>query len=106
MLNKKNTSTYNRKWLIKELSERCGFILEDANVFLIGFEDILMNIAREHNSITISNLFRMYTTTVESHKHWIPGKNEYIIRPESYTISFRPSKQLRDIANEISEIKE
>jgi len=93
-------STYNRKWLAREISKRCGFSIEDADIFLIGFEDIIMGIAKEHSSITISNMFRMYTTIVESHRHWIPKKNEYIIRPKSYTISFRPSKQLRDVAND------
>jgi len=96
-------TVYNKEWLIRELAHRASFTRDDILIIWETFEEIIKDIIYDRSELKIMGLFKLYVTTIKSHKGWSPNKKKEIEIPESQRIVFKASRTLLDLFEEEKE---
>ena len=102
---------YTKAFLIKELAERAEFSLLDVQYLWNTFEDLVIEIVKNKDTLMVGGLFKITTTKSKPHKYLNLSTNLIDYSKEGYKVKTTPSSNLKfavkePIDDDIEEIEE
>jgi len=91
---------YTKDFLVKEIAARASFSIGDVKIIMRTFEDIIEEVAADHDELLIGGLFKMYAKEMVPHKGFSISKQKAENRGTTYRLVISPSTTLRRITRD------
>lgn len=91
---------YTKDFLIRELAERADFSITDVRYLWDVFENLVIEIVKNKDTLMVGGLFKIYAKKAKSRRFYNLQDEKMSVSTERYGVNIVPSSNLKRAARE------